>query len=202
MPERPSNLSFAAAAIALVLPCTALSAAELAPMRAYSWQGPYVGANLGYQWGSVTANPTEPSGFAGGLQGGFNIQHGALVFGGETDIQFTGADDRFAPWKFSNPWFGTVRGRAGYALNNILFYGTAGLAYGSLRAQNTLTGFSQSNTGIGWAIGAGMEVALTGNWSARAEYLYVDLTARPYSITGTDNGLQSSLLRFGINYRF
>ena len=47
-----------------------------------------------------------------------------------------------------------------------------------------------------------MEIALNGNWSARAEYLYVDLNDRSYSVTGTDNGLESSLLRFGINYRF
>ena len=186
----------------LALPCGFASAADLPPMRAYSWQGPYVGANLGYQWGRVTGNPTDPASLAGGLQAGYNVQRGVFVFGAETDIQFSGADDRFAPWKFSNPWFGTLRGRGGYALNNILFYGTVGLAYGTLRAENTFAGLSQSKTAVGWTIGAGMEVALMSNWTARAEYLYVDLRDRPYSITGSDNGLESSLLRFGINYRF
>ena len=124
------------------------------------------------------------------------------MFGAETDIQLSSAEDRFAPWKFSNPWFGTLRGRGGYALNNILFYGTVGLAYGTLRGQNSFTGLSQSRTDIGWTVGAGMEVALNSNWSARAEYLYVDLNDRSHSVTGTDNGLESSLLRFGINYRF
>ena len=66
------------------------------------------------------------------------------MFGVETDVQFSGADDRFAPWKFTNPWFGTLRGRAGYAMNNILFYGTVGLAYGTLSAQNTVTGVAES----------------------------------------------------------
>ncbi len=47
---------------------------------------------------------------------------GPWVFGVEGDIQATGANDTFAPWKFSNPWFGTVRGRVGYAFNNIMFY--------------------------------------------------------------------------------
>ena len=175
---------------------------RLSPIGAYSWQGPYVGANLGYQWGSITRNPAEPSGFAGGLQAGYNVQRGAFVLGAETDIQLSDADDRFAPWKFSNPWFGTLRGRGGYALNNILLYGTVGLAYGTLRGQNTITGFAQSNTRIGWTVGAGMEIALLRNWTARAEYLYVDLNDRPYSLTATRNGLESSLLRFGINYRF
>ena len=124
------------------------------------------------------------------------------MFGVETDAQLSGAEDRFAPWKFSNPWFGTLRGRAGYAVNNILLYATVGLAYGTLRAQNTLTGASQSSTDLGWAAGAGMEVALLGNWTAKAEYLYVDLNDRPYTVTGTNNGLEFHLLRLGVNFRF
>jgi len=167
-----------------------------------SWQGPYVGANLGYLWGSVNGSSSKPNGFAGGAQTGYNWQSGQLVFGAEADIQLSGAEDTFAPWKFSNPWFGTVRGRAGFAMSNILLYGTAGLAYGSLRAQSTLTGVSETKTLPGWAIGAGVEVALNTNWSARAEYLYVDLSERSYSLTGTKNAFETSLLRFGVNYRF
>ena len=70
------------------------------------------------------------------MQGGVNWQIGQFVLGAETDFQLSDADDTFAPWKFSNPWFGTLRGRAGVALNNVMFYGTVGLAYGSLTAQN------------------------------------------------------------------
>jgi len=171
------------------------------PLNAYSWAGPYLGGNLGYEWGSVRNNPTKPSGFTGGAQAGYNWQMGHWVFGVEGDIEGTAAEDTFAPWKFSNPWFGTLRGRAGYAMNNILFYGTAGLAYGTLRAQSS-TGISESRTTYGWTAGAGLEVALTGNWSAKAEYLYVDLNDRTYALDGTDHGVASSLLRFGVNYRF
>lgn len=166
------------------------------------WQGPYVGANLGYQWGSTTGNPTRPNGFAGGVQAGYNWQSNQFVFGGEADIQFSGADDTFAPWKFSNPWFGTLRGRAGFAMNNILIYATGGLAYGSVRVKNTFTGADESKLHPGWVLGAGMEVALTTNWSARAEYLYVDLSDRSYALTGTSNGIESNVVRFGVNYRF
>jgi outer membrane immunogenic protein len=169
-------------------------------MAVYSWMGPYLGANLGYQWGETTNNPTEPSGIAGGLQAGYNFQTGQFVFGGEADIQLSGAEDTFAPWKFSNPWFGTVRGRAGVAMNNILFYATGGLAYGNLRGE--VGGLTENRTGLGWTAGIGMEVGLTPNWSAKVEYLYVDLTDRSYTVTGTDNGLESNLLRFGVNYRF
>ncbi len=170
------------------------------PMAAYSWMGPYIGVNLGYQWGETTNNPTEPSGIAGGVQAGYNFQSGQFVFGGETDIQLSGAEDTFAPWKFSNPWFGTLRGRAGVAMNNILFYVTGGLAYGNLRGENA--GLSENRTALGWTAGLGMEVGLTQNWSAKVEYLYIDLTDRHYTVTGADNGLNSNLLRFGVNYRF
>ncbi len=206
MSRSRSRAAFAAAVIAAVSACNAAAAGDLeprlSPIRGYSWQGPYVGANLGYQWGATTNNPTDPSGVAGGLQAGYNFQRGQFVFGLETDIQLSGAEDRFAPWKFSNPWFGTLRGRGGVALNNVMFYGTVGLAYGTLRGQNTFTGLSESTIDVGWVVGAGMEVALMGNWSVRAEYLYVDLGERPYSLTRTQNGLESSLLRFGVNYRF
>ena len=106
------------------------------PLNAYSWAGPYLGGNLGYAWGSVDNNPTKPSGFAGGVQAGYNFQNGPWVFGLEGDINATGAEDTFAPWKFSNPWFGTLRGRVGYAFNNVMFYGTGGLAFGELRADH------------------------------------------------------------------
>jgi outer membrane immunogenic protein len=174
-----------------------------APFSGYNWNGAYVGVNLGYQWGKVTNWPsTSPNGIMGGAQVGYNWQVGQFVFGGETDLQMSDADDRFAGWKFSNPWFGTLRARAGYAMNNILFYGTVGLAYGTLRAQNIATGIEESRTTIGWAAGGGMEVALTGNWSAKAEYLYVDLGERSYNLTGADHGISSSILRLGVNYRF
>ncbi len=170
------------------------------PMAAYSWMGPYLGGNAGYQWGSTTNNPTSPSGVAGGVQAGYNWQTGQFVFGAETDIQLSAADDTFAPWKFSNPWFGTLRGRGGIAFNNVLFYGTGGLAYGGLRGE--VTSLSESKTHLGWTVGAGMEVGFAPNWSAKVEYLYLDLSERGYSITGVENGLQSNLLRLGVNYRF
>src|SRR5258708_9192061 len=103
------------------------------PLNAYSWAGPYLGANIGYEWGSVTNNPTKPSGFEGGAQAGYNFQSGPGVIGIEGDIEATGASDTFPPWKLSNPWFGTVRGRAGYAFNNILFSVTRGLALPQFR---------------------------------------------------------------------
>jgi outer membrane immunogenic protein len=171
------------------------------PLNMYSWAGPYLGGNLGWNWGSVDNNPTRPSGFVGGAQAGYNWQTGPWVFGIEGDLQGTGAADTFAQWKFSNPWFGTLRGRAGYAFNNILFYGTAGLAFGELQGQ-TFVNQTESHTNAGWTVGLGAEFGLARNWSAKVEYLYVDLNDSNFVITGAQNGYRFGLVRAGVNYHF
>jgi len=171
------------------------------PLNAYSWAGPYIGGNLGYEWGNVSNNPTKPSGFAGGVQAGYNWQTGPWVFGVEGDIQGTAADDTFAPWKFSNPWFGTLRGRAGYAISNVLFYGTGGLAFGELTGQTF--GLSESHTTAGWTLGLGAEVGLAPHWSAKVEYLYVDLSSSQFvTVTNASNGYRFGTFRAGVNYHF
>jgi outer membrane immunogenic protein len=170
------------------------------PLNAYSWAGPYLGGTLGYEWGTVSRNPTKPSGFVGGVTAGYNWQVSPWVFGIEGDIQGTGADDTFAPWKFSNPWFGTVRGRAGYAFSNVLVYGTAGLAFGELRGQTF--GVTETHTTAGWTAGLGAEVGFAPHWSAKIEYLYVDLSDSAFAITGVSNGYRSNMIRAGVNYHF
>jgi outer membrane immunogenic protein len=170
------------------------------PASVYNWTGFYAGLNLGYEWGKVTSSSIDPSGIAGGGQIGYNWQVGQFVLGAETDIQASAADDTFAPYKFSNPWFGTLRGRAGFAINNVLLYGTAGLAYGDLKAE--FGGLDESKTLVGWTGGLGMEVGFTPGWSAKVEYLYMDLGNRAYTLTANDNGLHASYLRLGVNYHF
>src|SRR3954469_2028408 len=173
-----------------------------APFNGYNWNGFYVGANLGYQWGTVTNwGGGSPSGITGGGQIGSNWQvHPNWVLGIEADIQGSAANDTFAAYKFSNPWFGTVRGRGGYAMNNVLIYLTGGLAYGGGRVE--FAGSSETQTHLGWTLGGGVEVGLTPNWSARAEYLYVRLDDRSYVLTGVNNGFSSNVFRLGVNYRF
>ncbi|MBI5130033.1 MAG: porin family protein [Rhodopseudomonas palustris] len=170
------------------------------PLNAFSWAGPYLGGNLGYSWGNVTNNITKPSGFSGGVQGGYNWQNGNIVFGLEGDIQFSTADDTFAPYKFSNPWFGTARGRVGYAMNDVLLYATGGLAFGQLKGQNLLS--TESHTSAGWTVGAGAEFAFAPKLSAKVEYLYGSLSTNNFIITGAPNGYNFGVIRAGINYHF
>jgi outer membrane immunogenic protein len=167
---------------------------------AFSWVGPYAGLNVGYGWGEVTHNPTNPSGVFGGGQLGYNWQNGQFVYGVETDLQLSDMDDTAGGFEFSNRWWGSTRGRAGYAWNSFLFYATLGLAYGDVKAQTA--GLSETKTHLGWTAGAGVEVALNRAWSAKVEYLYMDLGDKNYTLTGTSNGFWSNMLRLGVNYHF
>jgi len=96
-------------------------------------------------------------------------------------------------------YFGTVRARLGYAFDRVLPYVTGGLAWGNNKI--TANGVSQSNTSTGWTAGAGVEYALTNNWTARAEYLYMDLGKSGFQAVG-DAGLTASTARLGVNYKF
>ena len=207
------TLTAIGAALAVVGIATAASAADMpvrnytkapayAPPALYNWTGFYAGVNAGGAWSRAGTNFGDASGFVGGGQIGYNWQAmgSPLVLGLEADMQATGADDTFAPYKFSNPWFGTLRGRAGMAWNNVLVYITGGIAYGGLKGESGA--LSETKTHIGWTLGTGVEFGLAQQWSAKIEYLYADLSNRTYSITGVGNGLETNMIRVGVNYRF
>ena len=205
-----SKLAFAAVAF-LAAGLTSAHAADMTygsrapytvnqPLNAYQLGRPLSRRQPRLRLGHRRQQPAKPSGLLGGVQAGYNWQSGPLVFGVEGDLQLNGAEDTFAPWKFSNPWFGTVRGRVGYAFNNVLIYATGGLAFGSLRAETF--GLSESHTNAGWTAGVGAEFGIAQNWTAKIEYLYVDLANSRFTITGQNNGYQFGLIRAGVNYHF
>lgn len=186
------------------------------------------------------------SGGFGGGQIGYNWQTGQIVWGVETDFQgasIRGSDlfDGHAwpgGWEWDKQidtkvdWFGTVRARVGYDFAGWLPYVTGGLAYGHDRmseavTQHSGTGGPVYNSGVGsfdetrvgWTAGAGIEYAFTRNWSAKFEYLHVDLGNKNSVFTGNmltpagtyagawaQDGLNSRLdfdaFRIGVNYRF
>ena len=107
-----------------------------------------------------------------------------------------------------NRWFATARGRIGYAFDRWLPFVTVGGAYGGLKATNTgLTPGSTgaTATGFGWTAGAGLEYAFLGNWSAKIDYLYVDLgkfNCQACSGTpGNNVTFRESIVRLGLNYK-
>jgi len=85
-------------------------------------------------------------------------------------------------------WFGTVRARGGILVSpTVLLYATGGLAYGAINTSEVigiLPGFSSTSTNVGWTVGAGIEGVISGNWTAKLEYLYVDLGAVSGTFTG------------------
>ena len=182
----------------------------------YSWNGFYLGINGGGGWGSSwwSANSTRVNVSGGQVGGtaGYNWQSGHAVLGLEADLDWSNlkgtAGSALCPFgcTTSDTWLSTVRGRAGYAFGGILPYVTGGLAVGDIRAN--MPGFAvASTTNAGWTAGAGLEVALPGNWTAKAEYLHVDLGRFNCGIdcgaAGTDNvSMRDNVVRAGLNYRF
>jgi outer membrane immunogenic protein len=127
------------------------------------------------------------------------------VYGVESDFNLSNAGGTFADYQFSNPWFATVRGRAGYVVNNVVFlYGTAGLAVGISTV--TLGGLSDTSGHAGWTIGAGAEFGLAPfgfgpNWSAKVEYLYLGLSQSAV-LPAVSSSFPSNVMRLGVNYHF
>jgi outer membrane immunogenic protein len=143
--------------------------------------------------------------FTGGAMLGYNWQHESLVLGIEADINYVGFSEEqsrdfndidfplintdeeingSSDLSFDANWFGTIRGRLGFAADNLLFYGTGGLAYGHMEAsaevevsdidETVSYEASTDTTNWGWTVGAGMEYGID-NWSVGVEYLFVDL---------------------------
>ena len=116
-----------------------------------------------------------------------------------------------APFHTSLDYAGTVRGRIGYAFGTVLPYATAGFAWGHTRVNvNDAGGSVVSSPGqnhVGWTAGAGVEFAVSGNWSAKVEYGYIDLARRRYDLSafglpGVDVDPGIHQVKSGLNYRF
>lgn len=190
----------------------------------YNWGGVYYGINGGYGIGSsdwttsygAASGSFNVKGFLVGPTVGANIQADAFVFGVEGDFDASWmngtnsicASAASAACETKNTWLATARARAGYAVDRVLFYGTAGGAFGDILG-NTLWPSSntfQSKIVPGWTAGAGVEAAFTDHWTARIEYLFVDLENAslpgqgPTTITVKYDNV--SLIRFGLDYKF
>ncbi len=176
----------------------------------FTWTGPYVGINGGYGWGhSDFSSPFTTGAFdtSGGLVGGtlgYNYQMDQIVLGIEGDIDASFMKGSAACGGLTctteNTWLGTVRGRLGYAAGRFMPYVTGGAAFGDIKT--SIPGFgSTTDTRVGWTAGGGLEYAFNGPWSAKIEYLHVDL-GRGGTIAGADAKFQTDIVRAGINYRF
>ncbi len=195
--------------------------APIYSVPAFSWTGFYLGLNAGYGFGksdwssTTTAGSTKPKGALAGVTLGYNLQTGSWVWGLEGDIDYSWMKGSTSSGtgvcggigcETKNTWFGTARGRLGYAgWDRWLPYVTGGAAFGNVK-MNPNTGASESKTRLGWTLGAGVEYALWSNWTTKLEYLYADLGKSTCSTTAcgvdTEVSFKTSIVRVGLNYRF
>ena len=181
---------------------------------------------------ATVSNNLKLKGGVFGLHAGYNWQTNWAVFGAETDIQWTGArgsgsfvcptacSPNGAVTAILDPklaWFGTLRNRVGITASSFLAYVTGGLAYGGIKSDGTFSGFNiaaqpvsgnlqlPSSTRVGWTIGVGIETVLAGNWTAKIEYLHVDLgsftVVSPVVAGGFSFKIADDIVRIGVNYQ-
>ena len=183
----------------------------------YNWTGFYAGINGGYMWGDTeftdaagASFSTSPKGWLIGGTLGFNYQIGSWVWGIEGDfnwVDINGTDASAvcgATCHFKNTWLSTVRGRIGYAFDRWLPYVTGGGAFGRVNVGNVSGTVDETKSG--WTAGIGMEYAFLGNWTAKIEYLHVDLGTATCDLsicTSTVNAnYTAEIIRAGLNYKF
>lgn len=190
--------------------------AYIAPV--FTWSGFYIGINGGYgqgtsSWSSagLTTGDFSTRGWLFGGTLGYNLQTGSWVWGLEGDWDYSTMNGSAAcaggPCSTRINWLATARGRIGYAWDRFMPYFTGGAAFGNVRMQHG--GAIDHDMQVGWTLGGGLEWAFMANWSAKVEYLYVDLGtatcpagASCLSATDIDVPWHSHIIKAGINYRW
>ncbi len=208
----------------LSVPITTAPAAPVSylPSPGIDWSGFYAGVYGGYgadtlQGTNGTGTTTiDPRGVIAGVTVGANTQIDSVVLGVEGDLGWSGqsGDATCAGGGTCSAdfdWVGSARARIGYAIDPVLIYGTGGIAFA--RANTSVspiaagTTGSNSDTYLGWTVGAGVEAALTEQVSAKLEYGYSDFGSRTAAAgtldaTATSTSLTSHAVKLGLNYRF
>lgn len=214
--------------LALGAPAFAADLKLKAPLLqpAFDWSGFYIGGHVGYGGGTFGPGtnplpeqgvffPHSITGLIGGFEAGYNRQFANhLVLGAEADVLFASPVDqaRLTPTAFNTTfdYVATARGRLGYAVGTWMPYVTGGVAWAqthvNLNNLGTVAPLRRDLTHPGWTAGIGIEHAVSGNWSVKAEYDYIDLARRTYDLS--DVGLPHvnvdptlHVFKLGLNYR-
>jgi outer membrane immunogenic protein len=210
--------SLAGSAYAADLPAAApytKAPAMVSPLT--NWSGFYIGAMGGYGSENTDDQFAIKGGFAGGTIG-YNWQFGQFVAGIEADGAwadinnsvtqfFPGVGAITASAKIDA--LATIRGRFGFAIDQVLLYGTAGLALADTKLGAIAPGvaLSDSQTLTGWTAGAGIEWMFLPHWSVKGEYLFRSFGGETFFASQLPPGIQTGTLNInsgqvGINYHF
>lgn len=183
----------------------------------FSWTGFYAGINGGWASNSIASDPgniqPDGDGFAIGGHIGFNYEFAnRVVVGVEGDGDYLSLKES-APcgnpiWTCSTKqdWQATIRGRVGVAFGRFLPYATGGVAFSDFAGKTTLAGvaYPDSSTRTGWALGGGVEYAVTDHLIAGVEYIFADYGSRTMLYDGPypDVRDQTNLVRARLSYKF
>ncbi|MDZ7823358.1 MAG: outer membrane protein [Ahrensia sp.] len=170
-----------------------------------TWSGFYGGVAAGYTWGTFdsSAGDIDAKGLSGLGFAGVNLQSGALVYGAEGDLGYSGVKQTTAGGvTVDQGVFGSLRARLGYAFDPIMIYGTGGIA--ATQAKVTIGAADDTNTHLGWTVGAGAEALLTDNVFGRLEYRYSDYQTKDFTVGGTavSSGFSDHTVRAGVGLKF
>lgn len=170
---------------------------------ATDWDGPYIGASLGYGWGTASNSAPDTANLSGwtvGGQVGYNFHlTDNIVTGVEGDLNWTNQTGNYSTGDaFAINWDGSVRARAGIDLDGILPYLEAGVAFAN--GTDKLGGVSTSATHTGWTAGGGIEFKVADPVSLNVEYRYTDYGSQTYN--GNSVGLTDNTVKAGLNYHF
>jgi outer membrane immunogenic protein len=234
--------AFIASAFALMLVSPAYASDYYSDV-AYDWTGVYGGVHAGFIQANVTIDGRvrtlrEPGtdildlsyerdfdGFVGGALGGVNFQAGSFVFGLDMDFGGVVADgegtenvegtEENVRFEHGMDWNAHVRGRLGFSLDRLLFYGAGGLAVADfdVKSNRSLQSDEDLDDGghaTGWSAGGGLEYAVTDNLLVRAEYLHDEYTDEKFVVCDVTNvlcdnfevGFTDNIFRVGVSWKF
>jgi outer membrane immunogenic protein len=168
------------------------------------WTGPYAGVFLGYNWGQFEAIPGDRADdVSGGGYAGYNWQFDNVVVGVEGDLGYSAVEGGNGVVSSETGLFGSARVRAGVAFNPFLVYATGGVAAAEVEYGDGIG--SDTETQLGYTVGAGVEGFVTDNITARVEYRYTDYGSEDFSLptTGTfSSGYDEHSVRAGVGLKF
>jgi outer membrane immunogenic protein len=194
----------AAADLGTVEPLPTPEVVAAAP--ANDWTGFHLGALLGWTWANADTDATggdvEADGIDGGAYAGFDYQMGNFVVGLEGDAIISGVEGDENGLEVDQGLNGSLRARAGIALDQFLLYGTGGAAVSNVELSRA--GGSDEQTLWGWTVGAGAEAFVWNNITARVEYRYTDYENDTFSVGGpdVDSDLSTHSVRAGVGVKF
>ncbi len=177
----------------------------------YVWSGPYAGAFVGYNFArfdDADGTSLDGDGLVGGVYFGYNFETPSVVYGVEADLGGSAVDGS----DFSSALggdvdgeqnvFGSIRGRVGVRADPFLVFATGGVA--ASRNELSLAGASDSQTSVGYTVGAGVEAKFDDDLAGRLEYRYSKFGSQTYDLgnTSVSSGFDEHSIRAGIALKF